>query len=188
MFCIECGQAIPPDAQFCFRCGNKVPTEISEKELQKSPISEVTNPVIPQSVYEQTSVQQKVSERFGPWSWFRMFLLLGIGVPALTTVLGLPSIAEFVLFRFNTTTLLNGGWLTWFSGDAALIAKTASEDGKYLFMIDSLNLEPSKNTLYYGMTAGYARTLLWCVFGFISGVASRDVFKVIRLIRREISA
>ena len=190
MFCIDCGHSIPSDAQFCFKCGTKVPPEISRSKQRGAPILDYSNPINLQSGLGQNTARQEETEKLSTSSYFRLSLLCLIGLPAFIAVIGLPMIAEYVIFRFHAISWLNGGWLHWYAGESAIVARAAYEGDELYLLRNILSLpresDTYSNTLFFGMDAGYARILLWCVFGFIGGIASRDVLKSIRLIRREI--
>lgn len=186
MFCTQCGLSIHTDSRYCSSCGTRVPESLHFESVNDDEFQDSQLPTKLQIDESEKLTGDSKNDKWGAMSWLRLTLLLGIAIPAITTATSLPIIAEYVIFRFNINSLLNGGWLTWYQGDTALLAKAAYEDGKLLFMRNSLDFNYERNTYYLGMSSGYARSVLWFVAGLFGTPAFKDILTGARWIRREI--
>jgi len=146
-FCVKCGTETQVNQAFCSSCGNQIKAEVKTEQVDAAP-QQTSDPVVVEST----------GSSWGAGAWLRLVLFLGIGYPALTGATGMPSYAEYVTFDFNLDTITNGGWLIYYWGAEAVVARSFG----------------------YGMDAGVVRIILWLVFGFCLGLCLSDFAKLIR--------
>lgn len=146
-FCVKCGSETFANQAFCSSCGNQIKAEI---KTEQAPVAnhEESQPAIVESGGSSWS--------FG--AWLRLMVLLGLGYPALTGATGMPNYAEYVTFDFNANTITNGGWLIYYWGAEAVVARTFGS----------------------GMDAGTVRVILWAIVGFCVALSFNDFAKLIR--------
>ena len=149
-FCGNCGEAVLEKQKFCESCGQR--TNLSNNPRPKESQTE------PEIEYEKASLGQND----GKWTasaWLRLTALLGLGYPALTGVIGMPSDAEYVIFDFNADTIINGGWLISYDEIGALTVR-------YFDVI--------------GLDAGITRLILWAIVGATVSLSFPDFAKALR--------
>ena len=146
-FCVKCGSETLANQAFCSSCGNQIKAEVKTEQVESLP--------------QETGQATVVESGGNSWSvgaWLRLMVLLGLGYPALTGATGMPSYAEYVTFEFNANTLVNGGWLIYYWGAEAVVARTLGS----------------------GMDAGTVRMILWAIVGFCVALSFNDFAKLIR--------
>ena len=146
-FCVKCGSETLVNQAFCSSCGNQIKSEVKAEEA----------PVINQEV-SQPVVVESGGSTWSVGAWLRLMVLLGLGYPALTGAIGMPGYAEYVTFEFNANTITNCGWLIYYWGAEAVVARTFGS----------------------GMDAGTVRMILWAIVGFCVALSFNDFAKLIR--------
>lgn len=146
-FCVKCGSETLVDQAFCSSCGNQIKAEAKD---QQSPVTNLEG--------DHSSVAQSGVSFWSGGAWLRLIVLLGLGYPALTGAIGMPNYAEYVTFDFNANTISNGGWLIYYWGAEAVVARTFGS----------------------GMDAETVRIILWAIVGFCVALSFNDFAKLIR--------
>lgn len=146
-FCVKCGTETQANQAFCSSCGNQIKAEVKTEPVDAAP----------QQASDQVVVENTGSS-WGVGAWLRLMVLLGIGYPALTGATGMPNYAEYVTFDFNANTIVNGGWLIYYWGAEAIVARNFGS----------------------GMDAGTVRVILWAIVGFCVALSFNDFAKLIR--------
>lgn len=150
-FCVKCGSETLANQAFCSSCGNQIKVEVKTEQTDSSP--QETN---------QPAVVQSTGSSWTTGAWLRLIVLLGLGYPALTGATGMPSYAEYVTFDFNSDTLVNGGWLIYYWGAEAIVARSLGS----------------------GMDAGTVRIILWAIVGFCVALSFSDFAKLFRNLKK----
>ena len=149
-FCGNCGEAVLEKEKFCKSCGQRTNLSISPTPEESQRVPEIE--------YEKNLLGQDD----GKWTasaWLRLTALLGLGYPALTGAIGIPNNADYVTFDFTVDTLLNGGWLTYYSGLEALAARYLDTPG---------------------LDAGVTRIILWAIVGATVSLSFPDFARAFR--------
>ena len=149
-FCGNCGEAVLEKEKFCKSCGQRTNLSISPTPEESQRVPEIE--------YEKNLLGQDD----GKWTasaWLRLTALLGLGYPALTGAIGIPNNADYVTFDFTVDTLLNGGWLTYYSGLEALAARYLDTPG---------------------LNAGVTRIILWAIVGATVSLSFPDFARAFR--------